>query len=95
MATKGSTNLNRILRVTAHLLFEKGQGVSEVHGLMQNFVERPMLANWYQSYCENNGLPTDINRPHSKARLPMPPIDWDAITIPDLEAKTQAQLDWF
>jgi hypothetical protein len=54
-----------------------------------------MLANWYQSYCENNGLPTDTNRPQSRARLPMPPIDWDAINIPDLEAKTQAQLDWF
>lgn len=95
MATKGSTNLNRILRVTAHLLFEREQGVAEVYGLMQGFVERPMLEKWYRSYCENNGLPVDVNRQKYRSRLPMPPIDWDAIRIPDLEAKTQSAMDWF
>ena len=54
-----------------------------------------MLEKWYRSYCENNGLPTDVNRQKYKSRLPMPPIDWDAIRIPDLEAKTQSAMDWF
>lgn len=94
MATRGSTNLNRILRVTAHLLFERGQGVEEVYGLMQSFVQREMLAKWYRAYCENNGLPTDINQRKYKRRMPMPPIDWEAITVKDLEERTQSGLDW-
>lgn len=94
MATRGSSNLNRILKVTAHLLFEKGQGVSEVHGLMQSFVERNMLQKWYVAYCANNGIPTDTNQREYKRRMPMPPINWEAISIDKLEERTESGLDW-
>lgn len=95
MTTRGSTNLNRILRVTAHLLFEKGQGVSEVYGLMQSFVERSMLEKWYRSYYESNGLPSDINQAKPRRRMPMPPIDWNAISVEGLRKQTQSEQDWF
>lgn len=94
MATRGSTNLNRILKVTAHLLFEKGQSVGEVHGLMQSFVDHAMLQKWYVAYCQNNGVPTDTNQKTYKRRMPMPPIDWEAITIDKLEERTESGLDW-
>jgi hypothetical protein len=94
MHTKGSTNLNRILRVTAHLLFEKGQDVGEVYGLMQGFVDRHMLQKWYEAYCSHNGLPNDVNRKKNKFRLPMPPISWEEVTLEALEEKTQSHLDW-
>lgn len=94
MATRGSTNLNRILKVTAHLLFERGQSVEEIYGLMQSFVQREILQKWYAAYCANNGIPTDTNQKKYKRRMPMPPIDWDAITISDLEERTESGLDW-
>jgi hypothetical protein len=94
MATKGSTNLNRILKVTAHLLFERGQSVEEIYGLMQGFVQREMLQKWYSAYCSQNGIPSDTNQKRYKRRMPMPPIDWAAITIGDLEERTESALDW-
>ncbi len=94
MATRGSSNLNRILKVTAHLLFERGQEVSDVYSLMQSFVDRSMLQKWYQSYCENNGVAIGEDRKSYKRRMPMPPINWEAITINDLEERTESQLDW-
>lgn len=90
MATRGSTNLNRILKVTAHLLFEKGQNVGEVHNLMQGFVDRPMLQKWHESYCSSLAIPFDSNRPEYKSRIPLPPIDWDGVQIEDLEEKTES-----
>jgi hypothetical protein len=95
MATKGSTNLNRILRVTAHLLFERGQSVNEIHNLMQGFVDQGMLAKWYQAYRENTPLPIEDEAKARRRRMPLPPIDWDAITLQKLEEKTQSNLDWF
>jgi len=62
---------------------------------MQGFVDRGMLEKWYRSYCENNGLPSDINQIQYKRRMPMPPIDWEAITLPSLQALTQSEQDWF
>lgn len=95
MATRGSTNLNRILKVTAHLLFEKGQNVSEVFNLMQGFVDRIMLERWFRAYCALHGKPSDENRDYYGHRLPMPPIDWDGVDVGQLEARTQSAQDWF
>jgi hypothetical protein len=95
MATRGSTNLNRILKVTAHLLFEKGQNVSDVFNLMQGFVDRVMLERWFRAYCSVHGKPSDSNRDYYKHRLPMPPIDWDAVNVEEFEARTQSAQDWF
>lgn len=95
MGTRGSTNLNRILKVTAHLLFEKGQNVSDVFSLMQGFVDRPMLERWFRAYCAVHGKPSDTNRDYCSHRLPMPPIDWGAVRIEELEARKQSAQDWF
>jgi hypothetical protein len=95
MATRGSTNLNRILKVTAHLLFEKGQSVSDIFNLMQGFVDRKMLEQWYRAYCAVHGKPTDINRDYCSHRLPLPPIDWDGVNVDEFEARTQSAQDWF
>lgn len=95
MATRGSTNLNRILKVTAHLLFEKGQNVAEVHNLMQGFVDRAMIMKWRQAYCDLHGLASDTDRPYYKQRLPLPPIDWDSVEIEELEKRRHSEQDWF
>lgn len=95
MATRGSTNLNRILKVTAHLLFERGQNVGEVYNLMQGFVDRNMLDRWFRAYCALHGKPSDTNRDYYHHRLPMPPIDWDSVNVEELEARKQSAQDWF
>jgi hypothetical protein len=93
MAAKGGANLNRILKITAHLLFEKGQSVSDVFGLMQGFVDRAMLERWFRAYCALHGNVSDAGE--GRHRLPMPPIDWDAVTVDQLNARTQSAQDWF
>jgi hypothetical protein len=35
-----------------------------------------------------------VNRKKNKFRLPMPPINWEEVTIEALEEKTQSHLDW-
>jgi hypothetical protein len=53
-----------------------------------------MLQKWYEAYCSHNGLPNDVNRSKNKYRLPMPPINWDDITVEALEERTQSHVDW-
>ena len=85
MSTKGASSLNRILRVTAKLLFEKGEDVPAVANLLQGFVTPTMVRDWYERHCEVNGIPTAVNSKRSCRRLPMPPIDFQAVQIQKLE----------
>lgn len=85
MSTKGATNLNRILRITAKLLFEKGEDAPAVANLMQGFVTPTMVRDWYERYCEVNGLQSSVNSKKNCRRMPMPPIDFQAIQIQKLE----------
>jgi len=87
MPTRGGTSLNRILRVTANLLFEKGESVSAISGLMQGFVDRRMIQEWYEKYCEINGLATEQNSDYKKRtrKIPVAPIDFKSVTLDDLE----------
>jgi hypothetical protein len=77
--------LNRILRITAKLLFEKGEDVPAVANLLQGFVNPGMVRDWYERYCEVNGLPGSTNSKKACRRMPMPPIDFQAIEIQKLE----------
>jgi hypothetical protein len=85
MSTKGATSLNRILRITAQLLFEKGEDVAAVQNLMQGFVNPGMVRDWYERYCQTNGLRGSVNSKKTHRRMPMPPINFQAIEIERLE----------
>lgn len=85
MNTKGATSLNRILRITAKLLFEKGEDAPSVSKLLEGFVAPGMVRDWYERYCEVNGLERSINSRREYKRMPMPPIDFQAIEIKKLE----------
>ena len=88
MSTKGATSLNRILRITANLLFEKGEDVPTVTKLLDGFVTPSMVRDWYDRYCEVNGLEKAVNSKRRYRRMPMPPIDFKSIEISDLEKLT-------
>ena len=81
--------MNRILRITAKLLFEKGEDAPAVANLLQGFVTPGMVRDWYERYCEVNGLPGSANSKKSYRRMPMPPIDFQAIEIQKLEGLLQ------
>lgn len=90
MVTRGATSLNRILRVTANLLFERGEDVQAIANLMQGFVDRRMIQSWYEKYCEINGVPTSINQSgRAKRKIPVAPIDFDQVTLEELEKKLE------
>lgn len=90
-ATKGSQNLNRILRLTANLLFEKGQSASEVSNLLSGFVEPRQVRKWMERYQEVNGFPA--GKIGSDPRIPVPPIDWNAVKIESLKQINEAGLE--
>jgi|688.fasta_scaffold14032_7 hypothetical protein len=85
MSTKGATSLNRILRITAKLLFEKGEDVPSVANLLQGFVTPSMVRDWYERYCDVNGIEQSTNSKRNLRRMPMPPIDFQAVQIERLE----------
>lgn len=53
--------------------------------LLQGFVTPTMVRDWYERYCEVNGLERSENSRKSYRRMPMPPIDFQAIEIKKLE----------
>lgn len=53
--------------------------------LMQGFVTPTMVRDWYERYCEVNGLEGSANSKKRYRRMPMPPIDFQAIEIKKLE----------
>lgn len=85
MATIASTNLNRLLRLTANLLFEKKEDPKNVTRLMEGFVTNAMVNSWYEQYCKTNGISTDTNLTSHKRRLPMPPIDWNGVDVQQID----------
>ena len=87
MPTRGATSLNRILRVTANLLFEKGESVQAISRLMQGFVDRRMVQEWYEKYCEVNGMATAENaeKKNMTRKIPVAPIDFEKVTLDNLE----------
>lgn len=85
MSTRAATSLNRILRVTASLLFEKGEDVPTVSKFLEGFVSPKMVRDWHDRYCEVNGLEKTANSKRSYRRMPMPPIDFKAIELKALE----------
>jgi hypothetical protein len=95
MPTRGGSSLNRILKVTAHLLFEKGQEVSDVYGLLQGFVDRAMLEKWFRAYRSLHGIGATNENEERADRIPLPPIDWDAVNVNDLNKLTQSEQVWF
>lgn len=85
MSTTGATSLNRILRVTANLLFQQGEDVPSVAKFLSGFVAPAMVRSWYERYCEVNGLDQPVNSKRRLRRMPMPPIDFEAVAVTDLE----------
>lgn len=79
---RGSRNLNRIFRTTASLLFEKGEDLSAIQSLLDGFVEKRVVRQWHQKWLATNGEYTE--RIINSERLPLPPIDWDAVRIETL-----------
>lgn len=94
MVTRAATSLNRILRITANLLFEKGEDVQAIANLMDGFVDRRMIQSWYEKYCEVNGLSTAENSANKglTRRIPVAPIDFEKVTLDDLEDKKESNL---
>lgn len=85
MATAGGSHLNRILRTTANLLFEKGEDPASVMNLLQGFVAPSMIRKWHQRYQEVHGLTGADTSKKQVQRMPMPPIDFNAIELKCLE----------
>lgn len=56
-----------------------------VANLLQGFVTPTMVRDWYERYCEVNGLERSANSKKTYKRMPMPPIDFQAIEIKKLE----------
>lgn len=90
VVTQASTNLNRILRVTANLLFEKNEDPANVVKLLSGFVAPAMIQAWYTKYCQVNGIESSVNfsQRRKARRMPMPPIDWKAVDIKTLDEMT-------
>jgi hypothetical protein len=85
LSTTASTQLNRILRTTANLLFEKGEDAPAVINLLQGFVAPAMVRRWHQRYQEVHGLAGADTSKRDLRRLPMPPIDYNAVELKSME----------
>lgn len=74
-------------------MFERGEDVSAVAGLLQGFVAPAMVRGWHQRYCSIHGVSgAEISKKKIR-RMPMPPIDFDRIQMEDLEALTERGLE--
>lgn len=74
-------------------MFEKGEDVSAVAGLLQGFVAPAMVRGWHERYCSMHGVSgAEISKNKIK-RMPMPPIDFSKIKVEDLEALTEKELE--
>jgi hypothetical protein len=80
---RGSRNLNRIFRVTATLLFEKGEELASIQALLEGFVEKRVVRAWREKWLATNGEYSE--RIINGERLPLPPIDWSAVKIETLK----------
>lgn len=64
-----------------------------VANLLQGFVTPAMVREWYERYCSVNGIELSTNSKRSLRRMPMPPIDFQAIEIKKLEEMLQLPED--
>ena len=80
---RGSRNLNRIFRVTATLLFEKGEELASIQALLDGFVEKRVVRQWREKWLATNGEYTE--RVINGERLPLPPIDWSSVKVETLK----------
>jgi hypothetical protein len=85
LSTTASTQLNRILRTTANLLFEKGEDAPAVINLLQGFVAPSMVRKWHQRYQEVHGLAGADTSKRDLRRLPMPPIAFQSVELKTME----------
>jgi hypothetical protein len=92
VSTAGGSNLNRILRTTANLLFEKGEDPASVMNLLQGFVAPAMIRKWHQRYQETHGLTGADTSKKAVRRMPMPPIDFNAIELKSLEQLLEPEI---
>ena len=83
MAAKGASDLTRILKLTAKLLFEKGVKLSAVQRLLSSFVQPAMVRGWYIRHCDVHGV--NHIQQSGDQRMPYPPIDFGAVSIEQLE----------
>jgi hypothetical protein len=91
VSTAASTQLNRILRTTANLLFEKGEDTANVINLLQGFVAPSMVRKWHQRYQEVHGLAGADTSRRAIRRMPMPPINFKAIELRSMEQLLERQ----
>jgi hypothetical protein len=73
------------LRTTANLLFEKGEDSASVINLLQGFVAPSMVRKWHQRYQEVHGLTGADTSKRAIRRMPMPPIDFQAVELRSME----------
>lgn len=72
-------------------MFEKGEDVSAVAGLLQGFVAPAMVRKWYERHCALHGISGAQVAKKKLKRMPMPPIDFSGIRLEDLEALTEGE----
>ena len=53
-----------------------------------------MIQTWYEKYCEINGLSTEANSAHKglTRKIPAAPIDFEKVTLEDLEDKKDSNI---
>jgi hypothetical protein len=71
--------LDKVLRITACILFERGEKFSSVKTLLYGLVKESTLKIWYKKHRRLHG------NFHDTRRIPAPPIDFEKIAISDLE----------
>jgi hypothetical protein len=84
-------SLNKLLRLLANLLFEKGASAPEVARTLSGHVEPRVVRSWHEKYQQLHGFESRSKTP-GRIRLPVPPIDWDAVTIETI-ANIQSQAE--
>lgn len=65
------------------MLFEKGTELKDVYAILQDFVEPRVIRAWHESWKATHGTYSDFYI--QGQRLPLPPIDWDAVTLETLQ----------
>ena len=84
------TNLNRILRTTAILLFDKGEGLTDVQRFLYGVEPSHQVKEWYVRHRKINGVTEYKIR---ERRIPAPPIDFDKICLKNLEQLGKEKLE--
>jgi len=56
-----------------------------------------MIQEWYEKYCEINGTATEENsdNKHLTRKIPVAPIDFEKVTLDELEKRKESNWDDF